>query len=131
MHEGQPIRVLFPYPEARLPVLRKDGSTDLVAWGRRRDQAGQLPQGGWARLDSVKAGRWDRWFPKSVKIPAFAFMEKGPDGCNEWYDLPKHKLLHGLLAHEPGAELRVYLITIDVPRETSAHGRWPHVLVRF
>jgi hypothetical protein len=44
----------------------KDGNISLLPWGRRKEQEGNLPLGGWARLDSINA----------VKIAVEAFMEK-------------------------------------------------------
>ena len=77
-HNGQDIRVYFPNPKATLPVLTKKKEIELLPWGRRKEQKGHLPLGGWARLDSIYAGRWDKWFPVPVKLPIQQFMEKRP-----------------------------------------------------
>ena len=46
------------FPEARLPVRTRDGGITWVPWGERI-KGGKLvfPNGGWARLDSIYAGK--------------------------------------------------------------------------
>ncbi len=70
-YNGQDIRVYFSNPRAMLPVRAKGGEIQLLSWGRRSEQTGRLPRGGWARLDSIYSGRWERWFPVPVKIPLY------------------------------------------------------------
>ncbi len=125
--EGEELRIYFPNPKAVLPVLRKDGSVVLMPWGRRKEQAGMLPLGGWARLDSIHAGRWDRWFPVPVKLPIKSFMEKDIEGSTRWYDLTKGKYVQGLIARE-GSEQRVYVVTVEPERDDAEHERWPRIL---
>ena len=55
-HNGEHMRVYFPNPKAKLPVITKESDTKLVLWGRRKGQSGKLPLGGWARLDSIHSG---------------------------------------------------------------------------
>jgi hypothetical protein len=50
-----------------LPVLKKDGSIELLPWGRRQKQPGFLPVTGWAKIESIYGGVWERYFPKPVK----------------------------------------------------------------
>ena len=76
------LRVYFPNPHAQLPILMKDGNISLLTWGRRKEQEGNLPLGGWERLDSINAGKWEYVQPTPVKIAANAFMEK-----SHWFDL--------------------------------------------
>ncbi|MCU7835733.1 MAG: hypothetical protein KZQ83_10855 [gamma proteobacterium symbiont of Taylorina sp.] len=52
------IRVYFTNPQAKLPKLMNDGNISLFPWGRRKEQEGNLPLGGWARLDSINAGKY-------------------------------------------------------------------------
>lgn len=77
---GLPVRVYFPNPKAALPVLQADGSVEWIAWGRRREQPGRLPATGWARVDSITAGKWARYQPQEVRMPAVRFMEKTQRG---------------------------------------------------
>ncbi|RLJ21770.1 hypothetical protein DJ030_03330 [bacterium endosymbiont of Escarpia laminata] len=124
---GKDARVYFPNPKATLPVSRKDGSVILLPWGRRKVQAGALPLGGWARLDSIYAGRWDRWFPVPVKLPVLQFMEKDVEGGTHWFDLTTGKWIQGLVARDQH-EQRVYVVTVEPEREDAVHDRWPRIL---
>lgn len=124
---GEDIRVYFPNPKAKLPVRKKDGNTVLLPWGRRKEQKGVLPLGGWARLDSIYAGRWDRWFPIAVKLPIKSFMEKDIIGNSHWFDLTKGKYIQGLVARD-GQEQRVYVVTVDPEMAEAVHERWPRIV---
>ena len=44
--------------------------------------------GGWARLDSIKAGKWEYCHPKPVLIPVQSFMEKDLDKKSHWFAVP-------------------------------------------
>ena len=46
-----------------------------------------LPTGGWARHESIEKGIWDKWQPRSVKIIADRFMEKGMERQSHWFEL--------------------------------------------
>lgn len=125
--QGEDTRVYFPNPKARLPVRRKDGSLALLPWGRRNGEGGELPLGGWARLESIRAGRWDRWFPVPVKLPVKSFMEKDIEENSHWYDLTRGKYIQGLVARL-GGERRVYVVTIEPQMAEANHPRWPRII---
>lgn len=127
IHEGKDNRVYFPNPKALLPVITKDKKIELVPWGRRKEQAGNLPKGGWARLDSIYAGRWDKWFPVPIKIPVKQFMEKDIQGNSHWFDITKGQFIQGLIARDKH-EQRVYVVTITPEFEDAIHERWPRIL---
>jgi len=126
-HNEQDVRAYFPNPKAMLPVRQKNGDVCLLPWGRRQEQKGILPLGGWARLDSIYAGRWDRWFPKPVKLNIKSFMEKDIESHSHWFDLTRGQWIQGLIARE-GAEQRVYVVTITPEMNDAVHERWPRVL---
>jgi hypothetical protein len=123
----QDIRVYFPNPKAQLPVKSRGGGISTLAWGRRQEQTGALPLGGWARLDSIYAGRWDRWFPVPVKIPVKSFMEKDLEGHSHWYDLTRGQWIQGLVARHR-QERRVYVVTIEPELADAIHNRWPRIM---
>ncbi len=79
-------KVYFPNPEARLPVRTKDGGVTWVPWGER-NRGGKLvfPNGGWARPDSIYAGKWKPWHPRPVLIICDKFMEKDAEGVTHWF----------------------------------------------
>ena len=126
---GQDVRVYFPNPKATLPVRKRSGAIELLPWGRRKEQKGVLPLGGWARLDSIYAGRWDRWFPIPVKLDIKSFMEKDMEGHSHWYDLTRGQYIQGLVARDH-QEQRIYVVTVTPELEDAVHERWPRVLNR-
>ncbi len=122
------LRMYFPNPKAVLPVQKKDGNSILLPWGRQQQQKGSLPLGGWARLDSIYGGRWDKYFPKPLKIPVLSFMEKDFEGQSHWYDLNKGQYLQGLLAKHNN-EQRIYVVVIEPEIEdANIHKQWPRVI---
>ncbi|MFK5948592.1 MAG: hypothetical protein QM500_07465 [Methylococcales bacterium] len=126
-HKGRESRIYFPNPKAVLPVIEKDKSIVLLPWGRRKEQQGHLPMGGWARLDSIYAGRWDKWFPIPVKLPIKQFMEKDIQGNSHWFDITKGQFIQGLIARDK-YEQRVYVVTITPEFEDAVHERWPRII---
>lgn len=125
--DGQEVRTYFPNPKAQLPVRMRSGRVELLPWGRRKGQAGKLPLGGWARLDSIYGGRWDRYFPRPVKLMISQFMEKDIEGNSHWYDLTPGKWVQGLIARWD-KEQRIYVVTIMPEHEDAVHERWPRIM---
>lgn len=122
--------IYFSQTKAMLPVKLKNGEIKLVTWGRRENEQSEMPLGGWARLNSIKNEkdqRWNMYLPKPVQIPIDKFMEKNFEGKPCWYEVTKGKCIQGLLAHE-GNEYRVYVVTIDPEDLTNCHYRWPHIV---
>jgi len=127
--DGKEISVYFPQPGAVLPVRNHDGSAALVIWGRRKEEEGHLPKTGWARLDSIKSGKWNQYQPRPVLIVVDGFMEKDINGKSHWYMVTKGQYIQGLLARE-GEERRVYVVTIPPaePLDMAVHDRWPRLV---
>ena len=126
-YQGQ--KIYFPNPEARLPVLLRNGEVTWILWGNRTISSSnkRFPNGGWARLDSIKLGKWKPWRPKPVLIPADSFMEKDHDKKSHWIDLALGIAIQALLAERDG-EKRVYVVTEEAPSEYSwIHDRWPRL----
>jgi len=123
---GMEVHTGFDNPRAQLPMVRR-GEVRLLPWGRRPRQAGQLPVGGWARLESIHAGDWDPWFPKPVRLPVQRFCERDSLGERHWYDITRGKWIQGLVASD-GDEQRIYIVTL-VPSGTDiTFDRWPRIL---
>lgn len=125
-HEGEVKKIYFPNPYAQLPVMKKDGELVLVAWGRRKQQHGSLPKGGWARQESIDKGIWQKWSPTPVKIIVDRFMEKDKERVSHWFELKQGEWIQGLVAHKDD-ETRVYVVTIE-PEPGAIHDRWPKIL---
>jgi hypothetical protein len=123
----QECRIEFSNPKACLPVKKKQGGTILLPWGRRRQQVGQLPLGGWARLDAIYSGHWDRWRPLPVKLDIRQFMERNIEEKCCWFDVTPGKWIQGLVAHWKH-ERRVYVVTITPELVDAMYLRWPRII---
>ena len=128
-YDHKELTFYFPNPKAVLPVRLKSGGISLMTWGRRQEEAGSLPQTGWARLESIKAGMWDRFFPKPVKIRVDSFIEKDSLGKSHWFPMSQGHYIQGLVASLDG-ERRVYVVTITptLPEQAAVYGRWPRIM---
>ncbi len=126
--EYQDHKIYFPQPNARLPVMLRHGGVTWVIWGKRKNEdSGSFPNGGWARLNSIKAGKWNPWRPRPVLIPANCFMEKDHDGQSHWIPLDASMVIQALVA-ERGGEQRVYVVTEETPPEYLwINDRWPRL----
>jgi hypothetical protein len=120
------VKIYFPNPQAQLPILLKNRDVVLHTWGRREQQAGRLPLGGWARHDSILAGKWDYTNPKAVKIAVEAFMEKDKDKQSHWFKMKPDTYIQGLMARFDD-EYRVYVVTIK-PNSKAIHDRCPRII---
>lgn len=128
-HEGKTLKVYFPNPQAVLPVRLKLGGHTLLPWGRREGESGALPVGGWARHESILVGKWDRFFPKAVRLDLEAFMEKDNQGKSHWYPITASNAIQALVARQDN-EQRVYVVTITptLPDQAAIHSRWPRIV---
>lgn len=122
---GQVRSLYWQRGEPVLPVLTEDAEEDdpeglvLLRWGNR-DKAAPFPQTGWARIDSIEAGRWSHLRPKPVVIPVSYGVEKG-----KWF--PIESGIMGVLVERKGEE-RVYMLTDQATPEfldVTKHERMP------
>lgn len=124
----EPVRVYFPNPKAAFPVILEDG-TDLgwVHWGRRKEQLGTGPQGGWAKLETVERGGWEKYHPQRAVGLVNRFMEKDAERVSHWFDLEDGYGLDCLVIGD-AEDRRVYVVTSAPPAEYEwVHDRWPKV----
>lgn len=126
---GKTWTVYFPSPKASIPVIKKDGEVEWIAWGKRNEEdLPFFPNGGWARLDSIKAGKWEKYNPKPVLLAMNWFMEKDADKQSHWFEIKANEAVQGLLAVNDDVA-RVYVVTTDTPEEFSyIHDRWPRIV---
>ncbi len=138
-------KVFFPIPHAEIPILDEGASspslreragvrgvlkTRLVQWGRRKgeDEEYDVPQTGWARLQSLAEGRWNRYSPRRVKIPALCWMEKDSARESHWFDMAPDTCLLGVDIKKGGKEF-VYIVTKPAPPEFAhIHDRIPLIV---
>ena len=127
LHDEKEYTPYFPNPYATLPIMNKNGDITLLPWGRRQSQTGNLPLGGWARLESIKNNVWQKYFAKPVKLPITRFAEKDLEGKTHWFDLQKGQFIQGLVARYDN-EIRVYIVTITPNDPNAIHDRWPRII---
>lgn len=127
LYQGHQIKTYFTNPKAKLPVKSRNGDILLLPWGRRPDQPGNLPLGGVARLETIHEGRWNKYFPKAVKIPLQEFMEKDIEGKNHWFPITEGQWVQGLAAHYD-QEIRVYTVGLTPQMENALYERWPRIM---
>ena len=125
--EQKPQIVHFPNPRATLPILKKSGAIEFLPWGRRKEDDGLLPAGGWAKHSSIKEGVWARYHPQPVKLLLSAWSEKDDQGQRHWFSLKDQQCLQGLVAHL-GTEKRVYLVTVGATDTSAIHDRAPRII---
>ncbi len=100
---------------------------DYLGQRRKAENVNRFPNGGWARLDSIKMGKWKPWHPRSVLIPADGFMEKDHDQKSHWITFAPRMAIQALLAERDG-EQRVYVVTEETLSEYHwIHDRWPRL----
>ncbi len=115
------IETTFWQPRPVLPLLL-DGALALLDWGDREGKL-SLPKTGWARQESLDAGKWDALRPQPVTIPARQGVEKGV-----WFGIDRG--LAGVVVERRG-ERRVYMLTVpptDDYRRLTGHDRMPLLL---
>jgi hypothetical protein len=69
-----------------------------------------VPVTGWARFLSLKEGKWSRYNPKRVKIPALHWMEKDVHKQSHWFELDPAQAILGVM-FEPQGERFAYAVT--------------------
>lgn len=129
---GEPIvrKVYFPIPHAEISVEEGEGAIRLVQWGRRKgeDEEFDIPVTGWARLDSIDAGKWKRYHPQQVRVPALSFMEKDTAKVSHWFEMKPETYLLGL---EIVRDERSFVYIVTNPAQgpfKEIHDRWPVII---
>ena len=108
----------FWQEHAFLPILTKTG-VKLKQWGNKTDDL-VLPKTAWAKLESIRAGKWEHLNPKPVLIDITAGIEN-----KFWFALPEGTT--GLMVRMDDQDI-VYLVTKEADAEYQAktgHSRQP------
>jgi hypothetical protein len=119
----------FPEPRAVLPIRTRRDSVAVLPWGRRPRQHGELPLGGEADLEAVRAGSWDRWFPRPVQLRVVAFEIEDVNHHRHWNDLSGALCcIQGLVARN-GTEQRAYIVMESrTPDDLQPFYRYPRLI---
>ncbi|VEF11900.1 Uncharacterised protein [Pseudomonas fluorescens] len=120
------VKAYFSDPGSALPVVLEDG-TDLgwVAWGRRSDQSGRSPEGGWIDERELKHNCSDvpRYQPAIGLVDRY--MAYDIDRAPHWFYVGPGRSLKCVVVTED-FEQRVYLVTTRPPAEYFwIRDRWP------
>jgi hypothetical protein len=116
--KGDILEVFFWQKRPFLPVEEEDG-IHLYDWGNR-DATVKLPRTGWAKLESLRDGKWDWLSPQKIIIPADRGYEK-----RKWFKTPRG--LSGIKVRYHNLT-RVYLITEKASLDfihLTGHDRMP------
>lgn len=97
--------------DPHLPLLRRDGNIEWIAWGMPFGQVShKAPAGGCASLDAVRSGKWKRYGVRPAKVVVDRFAVLDSDGIERWFDLA------------PGLALQGALIAVDNKIQTATAG---------
>jgi hypothetical protein len=111
-----------------LPVRLKNGDIRWLRWGEKHGIPSPWVAGPCARLDSIRAGKWDRYRPVPVKLAVGRYMERNAVNAPYWAKLRDGECLQGLVA-QVGDEQRVYVVTDETPPEfRHVSTRWPRIV---
>jgi hypothetical protein len=116
--EAGKIESFFWEKNSVLPVRTKKG-IQLKLWGNK-DENIKLPKTGWAKIESIKIGKWGYLHPEIVDIPVDSGYEK-----KVWFCLPQGT--KGVVVQKGNNE-RVYMITKEadeVYKLITKHDREP------
>jgi hypothetical protein len=138
VRDDERIVVYFDLERAQLPVRKRSGAVQFVAWGARGDRyltsdntPGYLlkfPVGGCASRDSIREGAWQKFEPRPVRIVASRFILTDSRVGSVFFALKPGEYIQGLLAHTAGQQ-RVYVVTVEPPDEHAGKWRsWPRVI---
>ena len=112
---------------ACLPVRLRGGGIQVLPWGRRTEEAGRLPAGGWAALEAIHAGEWQRWQPLPVKVPVTVLYLADLHGDRLAVTPVMGQCLQGLVARI-ALERRVYLVALPPLESDVPLPCWPRLV---
>lgn len=115
---GDLVETFFWQAKPFLPV-EENGLVHLYHWGNR-EMSVVLPKTGWAKIESLRDGLWDKFNPRKVLVPSVYGYEK-----KKWFKTPG-----GVAAVKVryGDIVRVYLLTQKATLDFidyTGHGRMP------
>src|SRR5437588_530980 len=112
---GQVRSLYWQKAEPVLPVVEMGEEEEplpetetVMLWGNR-DKSAPFPQTGWARVESLEAGKWSHMRPQPVLIPVTHGVEKG-----NWFEI-EHGI-RGVMVRK-GGDQRVYMLTDEASPE--------------
>lgn len=134
------VTVYFSQPGAELPVRERGGAIAFYHWGAlgkyyfsNDNLAGwgaKFPEGGWASLQSIRAGKWDTLEPRPVRIMASRFVQMNSWQIPCYFELKPGEFIQGLVANI-NFHHRVYVVTVPPPMDHAEDWQeWPRIIKR-
>ena len=138
--DGKRVTVYFGEPGAELPIRTHAGAIAFCQWGalgkyyfsddNRSGWGRKFPEGGWASLESIRAGNWTTLEPRPVLIMASRFIQVNSWQIPCYFNLARGQFIQGLLA-QINVHRRVYVVTLPPPSEHTEEWReWPRIVSR-
>lgn len=136
--DGEQITVHFDSEAAELPVRVRGGFIAFYRWGARHaayisaDNIGghvrKFPETGWLSLESIRAGQWDTFEPRPVRILASRFICVSSWQVPCYFALKPGEFIQGMLATITPYR-RVYVVTVPPPVEYADEWEdWPRII---
>ena len=130
--------VLFESQTPQPAIRLTSGAVAFYPWGTRGPTyyagdntpgwAIKFPVGGWAPLDGIRAGEWQRFEPRPVRILVTRFLQVGAFQVPRYFALLRGEFVQGLLATLSN-DTRVYVVTVPEPAEyADEQWYWPRIL---
>lgn len=119
-------QIEYPHPRAALPIQVSEGQIKWLRWGNYlEEKEGGFFVGGWARLSSLDAGKWDKLKPEPVDLIVNEFLSRDIERKPHWINIPEGHAIKGIIA-TLNDERRVYVVTTEPPEEyANMDERWP------
>jgi len=136
--DGERKLVLFDSQSPELPIRCRDGGIAFYRWGTRGathyaadNTPGwtiKFPEGGWAPLEQIRSGAWDKFEPRSVRIVVARFLQVDSWAVPRYFPLKPGEFIQGLLA-TLSHDSRVYVVTVPLPGEyADEQWQWPRIV---
>ena len=121
-----------------MPIRQRGGVIALYRWGARGSTyfaadnltgwSARFPEGGWASLEEIRAGKWAWLEPRPVRILAARFIRVNSWQVPCYFSLQLGEFIQGLLASITHHK-RVYVATVPAPAEHAEQwAEWPKIV---
>jgi signal peptidase I len=125
------ITVYFPRPYATIYGINNDYEFIKAYWGKRDEsefESIEVPKTGWAKIESLAKGYWDKYNYTNVFIPAYKYMEKDKNGHSLWFDLKEEEFIRGILIIKENINF-IYVVTVPSEGDfKKIHNRWVSIV---
>lgn len=125
------ITAYFPRPYTKIYGVNRELKIIEAYWGKRDEiefKDINMPKTGWARIESLEKGFWNKFEYTKVLIPAYKYMEKDKTGHSHWFMLNENEFIEAILIVKENLNF-IYIVTVPSTEEYSKiHNRWVSVV---